>query len=348
MRAQVLLEYVTLRSSSCPWVLPPSWQSYPPPLHAVCGRLGDFSVRKWRAATSTHVSTSSSEPPGVDQAEAASPGVAESLPDAVSDEDKAHAGAALRTSFARLSPQGSDEWNFMGAFTHLGDRYGPYQPGGLRPGRPSALERQGRRQHTPGGRKGRLTRRASPAIPRATGSEVDDAMTHVVAAFSFLHAQGQHARSRLGARGRTARRRARGLPRHTRLGVGSSRWWHSSWRDTPGGEILHADCGEGRARPRTVRTGAPQLVGVEPRGGVTLPALERGCDVTISEVGEHLGAACPRAPSAAWSSAASSTACRSMRSFPLLADTRRALAPGRAHRHRVRAGRQPRRTQASP
>ena len=32
-------------------------------------------------------------------------------------------------AFARLAPQGSDDWNFLAAFTHLGDRYGPYHPG---------------------------------------------------------------------------------------------------------------------------------------------------------------------------------------------------------------------------
>ena len=43
----------------------------------------------------------------------------------VSEENRVRGREALRASFARLSPQGSDEWNFMGAFTHLGDRYGP-------------------------------------------------------------------------------------------------------------------------------------------------------------------------------------------------------------------------------
>ena len=47
----------------------------------------------------------------------------------VTPEDQRRAGEALRASFARLAPQGSDEWNFMGAFTLLGDRFGPYQPG---------------------------------------------------------------------------------------------------------------------------------------------------------------------------------------------------------------------------
>src|ERR1700744_3206732 len=44
-------------------------------------------------------------------------------------DDKARAAEALREAFTRLSPQGSDAWNFLAAFTHLGDRYGPYHPG---------------------------------------------------------------------------------------------------------------------------------------------------------------------------------------------------------------------------
>ena len=47
----------------------------------------------------------------------------------VTPDDQRRAGEALRASFARLAPQGSDEWNFMGVFTLLGDRFGPYQPG---------------------------------------------------------------------------------------------------------------------------------------------------------------------------------------------------------------------------
>ena len=43
--------------------------------------------------------------------------------------DQARAAEALREAFTRLAPQGSDAWNFLAAFTHLGDRYGPYHPG---------------------------------------------------------------------------------------------------------------------------------------------------------------------------------------------------------------------------
>ena len=39
------------------------------------------------------------------------------------------AGEGPARGVRRLAPQGSDAWNFLAAFTHLGDRYGPYHPG---------------------------------------------------------------------------------------------------------------------------------------------------------------------------------------------------------------------------
>ena len=41
-----------------------------------------------------------------------------------------HDGAtdALNAAFARLSPQGSDTWNFDGNFTQMGERFGPSTP----------------------------------------------------------------------------------------------------------------------------------------------------------------------------------------------------------------------------
>ena len=83
--------------------------------------------------------------------------------------------------------------------------------------------------------------------------------------------------------------------------------------------------------------GAPAR-GVEPRGGVALRALESGCDVTISEVGEHLvattgglarrlGPQRRRGPLGA--------PCGSCRCWR----TPAAARAGRANRRRVRAGR---------
>ena len=59
---------------------------------------------------------------------------------------------------------------------------------------------------------------------------------------------------------------------------------------SPGGPIVHADCGEGGLLVALAERGA-EAHGVEPRGAVALRALERGCVVTIGEVSEHLDAA---------------------------------------------------------
>jgi hypothetical protein len=269
------------------------------------------------------VSTSSSEPPGVDQAEAASPGVAESVPDAVSDEDKARAGAALRTSFARLSPQGSDEWNFMGAFTHLGDRYGPYQPGASDLAdllRSNAKGAGGTRR----GRKGRLSA-GQPGDPEGDRSEVDDAMTHVVEAFRFLHARVSTLETRLGTEDEPLDGTAWLAPARE-LGGWVEPVTALVLARTPGGEILHADCGEG-ALVRALSDRGARARGVEPRGGVALRALERGCDVTISEVAEYL-AQCPAGSlgGLVLNGVVDRLALHAI--LPLLADARRALAPG--------------------
>lgn len=269
------------------------------------------------------MSTSSSAPSSDDRAEDAASGGAGSAPDIVSDEDKARAGAALRTSFARLSPQGSDEWNFMGAFTHLGDRYGPYQPGAsdladlLRSrSKGAGSTRRGRRGRPSAGR---------PGDPDGDKSEVDDAMTHVVEAFRFLHARVSTLETRLGTEDEPLDGAAWLAPARELEG----------WVEpvaalvlarTPGGEILHADCGEGALLRALSDRGAPAR-GVEPRGGVALRALERGRDVTISEVGEDL----PQRPTASLGGLVlSGVVDRSPLHaiLPLLADARRALAPG--------------------
>ena len=56
---------------------------------------------------------------------------------------------------------------------------------------------------------------------------------------------------------------------------------------SPGGPIVHADCGEGSLLHALAEGGADAL-GVEPRGGVALRALEGGCAVTIGEASERL------------------------------------------------------------
>lgn len=200
-----------------------------------------------------------------------------------SEEDRARVGEALRASFARLSPQGTDEWNFMGAFTHLGDRYGPYQPGAsdladlLR-----STDGGGRRT----GRRHRLTRAGQASVSDDEKSEVEDAMTHVVEAFRFLHARV----STLEARIRTEDVPLDGaawLAPARELGALVEPLVAFLLSRTPGSEILHADCGEGELL-RALAAQGVDAHGVEPRGGVALRALESGCSVAICEATEHL------------------------------------------------------------
>lgn len=268
---------------------------------------------------STRVSTSSSEPPGVDRAQDAATG---SPADDVSDEDKARAGAALRASFARLSPQGSDEWNFMGAFTHLGDRYGPYQPGA------SDLADLLRANNKGGGttrrgRRGRLTE--GQGDPAGEKSEVEDAMTHVVEAFRFLHARVRSLEARLGTEDEPLDGAAWLAPARE-LGPWVEPVVSVVVAGAPGGEVVHADCGEG-ALVRALNDSGLPARGVEPRGGVALRALERGSDVTISEVGEHLA----QLPPASLGGLVLSGVVDRLplhAIVPLLAECRRSLAPG--------------------
>jgi hypothetical protein len=235
----------------------------------------------------------------------------------VSEENRVRAGEALRASFARLSPQGTDEWNFMGAFTHLGDRYGPYQPGA------SDLADLLRSKGGAGARRGRRGRQ--PAAADEEKSEVEDAMTHVIEAFRFLHARVSTLESRLGTEDvpldgaawlAPARELGGWIEPITALVVGR----------TPGGEVLHADCGEGALVRALAAAGAPSY-GVEPRGAVALRALERGSAVTISEVEEHLA----QRPASSLGGVVLSGVVDRLplhALIPLLADCRRALAAG--------------------
>ena len=56
---------------------------------------------------------------------------------------------------------------------------------------------------------------------------------------------------------------------------------------TPGGVIVHADCGEGDLL-HALRDRGAEAHGVEPRGALALRAIEHGCSVTIAEASEHL------------------------------------------------------------
>jgi hypothetical protein len=56
---------------------------------------------------------------------------------------------------------------------------------------------------------------------------------------------------------------------------------------TPGGVIVHADCGDGELLHVLHDHGA-EAHGVEPRGAVALRAIERGHSVTIAEASEYV------------------------------------------------------------
>ena len=204
----------------------------------------------------------------------------------VTAENRARATRALQEAFTRLAPQGSDEWNFSAAFTHLGDRYGPYHPGA------SALDdalqsRAGAGVARPG-RLGRL-RGATSRGTRADATEDDelrDAMGMVVEAFRFLSARVATLEARLAAEDRPVEGAAWLAPARELEGWVEPVAAHVLAR-TPGGELLHADCGEG-ALLRALEAGGATAHGVEPRGAVALRALEQGSSVTIAEVSEYL------------------------------------------------------------
>jgi hypothetical protein len=235
----------------------------------------------------------------------------------ISAEDRARAGAALRESFARLSPQGSDEWNFMGAFTHLGDRYGPYQPGAsdladLLRSKSGSTSRRGRRGRAPSGAE-------------EDKSEVEEAMTHVVEAFRFLHARISSLEERVstedvpldGAAWLAPARELEGWVEPIVALITSQ---------THQGVVLHADCGKG-ALIRALTQRGVAAAGVEPRGGVALRALERGCDVTISEIAEHLPQQIPASLGGlVLSGVVDRLPLHAI--LPVLTDSRRALASG--------------------
>jgi hypothetical protein len=203
----------------------------------------------------------------------------------VTDENKARASRALHDAFARLAPQGSDEWNFSAAFTHLGDRYGPYHPGasalndalasrgdtGARPGRLDRLR----------GGRGRGGRSAG-----ADADELSDAMGMVVEAFRFLSARVTTLEARLAAEDRPIEGAAWLAPARE-LGGWVEPVAAHLLAATPGGAVLHADCGDGSLL-RALEAGGAEAHGVEPRGAVALRALEQGSAVTIAEVSEYL------------------------------------------------------------
>ena len=199
--------------------------------------------------------------------------------------DRARAAEALHEAFTRLAPQGSDAWNFLAAFTHLGDRYGPYHPGA------SALSDSLAPSRDDGRRAGALDRlrprRDRVGRPPDGGqTDLEEAMGHVVEAFRFLSARVETLEARLAAQDRPVDGAAWLVPARALGALAGPVAAHVSER-SPGGLIVHADCGEGDLL-RALHARGAEAHGVEPRGAVALRALEQGCSVTIAEASEYV------------------------------------------------------------
>ncbi len=238
-------------------------------------------------------------------------------------EGQARAADALREAFVRLAPQGSDAWNFLAAFTHLGDRYGPYHPGA------SALsDVLGTEERAAGRRQGRLDRLRPGRDRGARGAEgekteLEEAMGHVVEAFRFLSARVATLEARLAAQDRPVEGAAWLAPARE-LGDWVGPVAAHVLARTPGGDVVHADCGEGGLLADLAGAGVP-VHGVEPRGAVALGALERGRSVTIGEASEYLaGRAADSLGGLVLSGVVDRLPLHAL--LPLLAQSRRALA----------------------
>ncbi len=238
--------------------------------------------------------------------------------------DRARAAAALHEAFTRLSPQGSDAWNFLAAFTHLGDRYGPYHPGA------SALSdalASGRDDVPRSGPLDRLRPRRERAgrTPAGDKTDLEEAMGHVVEAFRFLSARVETLEARLAAEDRPVEGPAWLVPAREMGALTDPVAAHLLAR-TPGGVIVHADCGDGDLL-RALHDRDVEAHGVEPRGAVALRAIERGCSVTIAEASEHVAS---RAEASTGGVVLSGVVDRIPLHalLPLLAQSRRALRRG--------------------
>ncbi len=192
----------------------------------------------------------------------------------------------MQEAFARLQPQGSDAWNFLGAFTHLGDRYGPYHPGAS--GLSALIEDAGRASSRRGGRLARLRPGAEHARGDGDKTELEEAMAQVVEAFRFLSARVGTLEERLALEDRPVDGAAWLVPAVELDSLVEPVVRHLG-DAAPDGEILHADCGVGELLV-ALQEGGLRAVGVEPRGAIALRALERGCAVTIAEASEVLSA----------------------------------------------------------
>lgn len=186
---------------------------------------------------------------------------------------------ALNAAFARLSPQGTDEWNFMANFTQMGDRFGPYKPGA------SDLTKLLDASAVPAGRRGVPARRRK-GVPDDAPSDVHAAMAQVVEAFRFLSARVHALEERLDRQDRPIDGAGWLIPARE-LGEWVQPVTDHVVATAPAGDVVHADCGEGELLASLLHSGVGAR-GVEPRGGVALRALEQGYAVSILEVTEDL------------------------------------------------------------
>lgn len=238
--------------------------------------------------------------------------------------DQLRAADALRRAFTRLAPQGSDAWNFLAAFTHLGDRYGPYHPGASALSDAMASDRSDVRRTGPLDRL-RPRRNAAGRAPDGEKTDLEVAMGHVVEAFRFLSARVETLEARLTAQDRPVDGAAWLVPARE-LGQLAGPVADHVMASTPGGVVVHADCGQGDLLHALDERGA-ESHGVEPRGALALRAIEHGCSVTIAEASEYLAS---QAEGSAGGLVLSGVVDRLplYALLPLLAQSRRALRRG--------------------
>jgi hypothetical protein len=119
-----------------------------------------------------------------------------------------------------------------------------------------------------------------------TRAELEQAVAHVVEAFRFLSARVETLEARIAAQDHPIEGAAWLAPARE-LGVLVEPITAHVVGRTPGGDIVHADCGDGTLIAAIEAAGVPAQ-GVEPRGDVALHALEQGRRVAICDALEHL------------------------------------------------------------
>ena len=205
-------------------------------------------------------------------------------PVAPTESARAAAVEELHAAFARLRPQGTDRWNFLGAFNQLADRYGPDHPG------VSALADALGGPARPPSRRDRLARlagRGSAAAGAADESALAEALAMVVEALRWMGARVTALEDRLEHEDRPLDG-APWLVPAVDLGPWCAPLAERLTTGRPGGEVLVGDCGAGELL-EVLAQGGVRAEGAEPRGLLALRALEAGHRVTMGEVDVALG-----------------------------------------------------------